>query len=189
MIAKPLNASLINDIIKKYNYTLGVELGVRRGEFSAFLLQENPELCMSCVDLWGDDPSMDEKHPHENNYKIYRENIGPYEDRVFEYRMLLDDAAKIIAQMPVPKSFDFVFIDATHTYAALKNDIERWLPLVRPGGLLCGHDFHPHFDNGGIIRAVNELTGPRENISMEEAIKNRKHFVDPVSTCWYYWVK
>ena len=184
-IPKPLNASLINDIIKKYNYTLGVELGVRRGEFSAFLLQENPELCMSCVDLWGDDPSMNEKHPHENNYKIYRRNIEPYEGRVFEYRMLLDDAAKLFAY----GSFDFVFIDATHTYNALKNDIEKWLPLVRTGGLLCGHDYHPAFDNGGIIRAVNELTGFRKGADIGQAIEEKWHFVDLESTCWYYWVK
>mgnify|MGYP006921341433 CR=1 FL=1 len=185
MIAKPLNASLINDIIKKYNYSTGIELGVRRGEFSAFLLQENPELHMYCVDLWGDDPSMDEKHPHENNYKTYRKNIEPYQNRAFEYRMLLDDAAKLFA----PSSFDFVFIDATHTYNALKNDIEKWLPLVRPGGLLCGHDFHPHFDNGGIIRAVNELTGFRKGADIEQAIAEKLHFVDLDSTCWYYWIK
>lgn len=188
MIPEPLNASVINRIIKKYNYTIGAELGVRRGEFSAFLLQENPELYMSCVDLWGDDPALNEKNqPHESNYKQYKKNILPYEDRVFEYRMLLDDAAKIISQTPVPKSFDFVFIDATHTYDALKNDINKWLPLVRTGGLLCGHDYHPFFDNGGMTRMVDELTGPRENISIEEAINARKHFVDPVSTCWYYW--
>jgi len=190
MIDAPLNAVLINQIIKKYDYTLGAELGVRRGEFSTFLLQENPNLYMSCVDLWADHQALNERdQPHENNYKAFKNNIAPYEDRCEEYRMLLNDAAKFIEQWPSTKAFNFVFIDATHTYDALKNDIKKWLPFITSGGLLCGHDYHPFFDSGGMIRAVDELTGPRKDIPIEEAIQTKENFVDPVSTCWYYWVK
>lgn len=190
MTEEPLNAKLINQIVKKYNYTVGAELGVRRGEFSAFLMQENPNLHMSCIDLWGDDPALNERdQPHESNYNTYRQNTASYKDRVTEYRMLLDEAAKSISEMSAPKSFDFIFIDATHTYNALKNDIEKWLPFIRSGGLLCGHDYHPFFDNGGMIRMVDELTGARKDISIEEAVETKENFIDLISTCWYYWVK
>lgn len=37
-------------------------------------------------------------------------------------------------------SFDFVFLDGDHRYASIRRDIEHCLPLVRPGGILCGHD-------------------------------------------------
>lgn len=50
---------------------------------------------------------------------------------------------------------DMVFIDADHTYFAVKSDIEAYRPLVKPGGLLCGHDYHPT-DWPDVVRAVDE---------------------------------
>lgn len=50
---------------------------------------------------------------------------------------------------------DFIFIDAGHSYAAVKLDITMWLPKVREGGWFGGHDYHPKFP--GVIRAVGEF--------------------------------
>lgn len=36
--------------------------------------------------------------------------------------------------------FDLVFIDGNHSNKTTKQDISAWLPKVRPGGILCGHD-------------------------------------------------
>lgn len=49
---------------------------------------------------------------------------------------------------------DFVFIDAGHSYSAVKADIDHWRSKVRPGGWLGGHDYHPN--HPGVIRAVDE---------------------------------
>ncbi len=54
---------------------------------------------------------------------------------------------------------DFVFIDAGHSYAAVKADIAAWLPKVKPGGWFGGHDYHPKFP--GVIRAVGEEFGAK----------------------------
>ncbi|HBN75416.1 MAG TPA: hypothetical protein DD473_06285 [Planctomycetaceae bacterium] len=56
--------------------------------------------------------------------------------------------------------FDVVFIDAAHDYESVNQDIQLWLPKVKPGGLLCGHDFSR--DWPGVIRAVNELLPQRK---------------------------
>ena len=56
-----------------------------------------------------------------------------------------------------PYQVDLVFIDADHRYEAVKADIEYWLPKVRKGGVICGHDYGT-FD--GVKRATNEIFGP-----------------------------
>lgn len=38
------------------------------------------------------------------------------------------------------QSLDFVYIDGDHSYAAAKRDIVSWIPKVKVGGVICGHD-------------------------------------------------
>jgi hypothetical protein len=50
---------------------------------------------------------------------------------------------------------DMVFIDGDHEYEAVKRDILNARKMLKPGGILCGHDFsdaHP-----GVMKAVREL--------------------------------
>jgi glycosyltransferase involved in cell wall biosynthesis len=52
-------------------------------------------------------------------------------------------------------SFDLVFIDADHTYAGVKRDIEAWRPKARI--MLAGHDYCPEWP--GVRQAVDETVG------------------------------
>jgi predicted O-methyltransferase YrrM len=56
-----------------------------------------------------------------------------------------------------PNSADIVFIDAIHTYKSCKEDIIEWLKIVKPGGILAGHDFSLSFY--GVVLAVTEILG------------------------------
>jgi predicted O-methyltransferase YrrM len=52
--------------------------------------------------------------------------------------------------------FDLIFIDGNHTYESVKADIECWSKLLRPNGVLAGHDYgNPPWE--GVIKAVDEL--------------------------------
>jgi len=51
--------------------------------------------------------------------------------------------------------FDLVFLDADHSYEAVKADIETWLPLIRKKGILIGHDY----GEPGVVQAVDECFG------------------------------
>ena len=53
-------------------------------------------------------------------------------------------------------SLDFVYIDADHSYESVTADINAWLPKIKSGGYLGGHDWAPDNING-IEQACNEL--------------------------------
>jgi len=55
-------------------------------------------------------------------------------------------------------AFDIVFIDADHSYENTLADIRAWLPLVREGGYICGHDFGTK-QFPGVDKAVREMFG------------------------------
>lgn len=46
----------------------------------------------------------------------------------------------------------FVYIDAAHDFDSVLNDILAWLPKMRPGGMIAGHDYQ----DAGVRRAVYE---------------------------------
>ncbi len=53
------------------------------------------------------------------------------------------------------RKFDFIYLDASHEYADVLNDLREWWPLVDTGGVLVGDDFEePWF---GVIRAALEF--------------------------------
>lgn len=55
------------------------------------------------------------------------------------------------------KSLDFVFLDGGHTYEQVKKDILAYLPKLKKGGVMAGHDFDPTFP--GVEKAVREVFG------------------------------
>jgi hypothetical protein len=60
------------------------------------------------------------------------------------------------------KSIAIAYIDAIHTREGVKNDIKLWLPKIKKGGFITGHDYQGKFP--GVIKAVNELLGKPDKI-------------------------
>jgi hypothetical protein len=67
------------------------------------------------------------------------------------------------------ESIFFCFIDGSHEYEHVKDDIKAWFPKVKTGGIIAGHDFyginHPGYGEGhiGVFKAVDEEFG-HENV-------------------------
>lgn len=137
-------------------HVVGAEVGVWRGQFSELLLRLHGRLTLFMVDRW----NTKEQQPRHNRTQ---ESLR----REAERRTSIAPGRRLIVQMDsvaaaaerVDGSLDFVFIDADHTYEGCKRDIEAWLPKIRPGGLLGGHDYWPPFtkERGyGVCQAVDE---------------------------------
>ncbi|MCJ7767862.1 class I SAM-dependent methyltransferase [Candidatus Bathyarchaeota archaeon] len=60
------------------------------------------------------------------------------------------------AVVDVDEELDFVYIDGNHTYENVKRDIANYFPLIKPKGVIGGHDYVPYYFKG-VIKAVNEF--------------------------------
>jgi hypothetical protein len=90
-------------------------------------------------------------------YNTFLKNMDG-QANVIPLRMTSLEAAKVLSK----NKFDMVFIDALHEYEPVRADILEWLPLISPGGILCGHDYAPGCPWGvGVIKAVDELLPQR----------------------------
>jgi predicted O-methyltransferase YrrM len=59
--------------------------------------------------------------------------------------------------------FDFIFLDADHSYESVKQDIELWWPRVKKGGVMAFHDcYEGHGYFPGVYQAVSEKFGEPE---------------------------
>lgn len=56
-----------------------------------------------------------------------------------------------------PNTVDMVYIDAIHEYEHVREDLAAWLPKIRKGGFMSGHEYAPW--HPGVQQAVNENFG------------------------------
>lgn len=158
---------VVAELLGEYGLTsYGVEVGVKEGLFSGHLLGRFPDLVMVGIDPYEIQPecglSKDDGFESYKNWdfegilKQLEENTGKFGERFTLMREYSLDAAEKFA----PHSLDFVFIDAQHTYSCVRDDINAWIGKVKPGGLLCGHDYHPRLQRfADLILAVDRYAG------------------------------
>lgn len=142
----------------------GVEVGVWKGKLSERLLRHLPLLHLTLVDRWAPPRPEDSYYDSDTISRVSQQSFDGALEMVTEIAKA-NEGRVVVIQGPSldvstlfnDASQDFVFIDADHTYPGVKRDIEAWLPKVKPGGLLCGHDYgqalHP-----GVQTAVDEAT-------------------------------
>ena len=82
-------------------------------------------------------------------YNTFLNNIDNYKN-ISHIKKTSDEAVS-----EIPNDFvDFVYIDGLHTYEQVKKDIANYLPKIKNGGFIGGHDYHPNHQ--GVVDAINE---------------------------------
>ena len=128
----------INTIPEADRGTL-VEVGAAAGEGTVMFAEAFKRVI--CVDPWA----------KAKYFQAWKERTKQYKT-VSAWQAYSVDIARRYASEHV--TFDVVYIDAIHDYEHVSQDIKAWLPLVRKGGYIGGHDYSKKFD--GCIRAVAE---------------------------------
>ncbi len=135
-----------------------VEVGSYEGQSAAFLaveiLNSGKQIKFDCIDTW---TNHNDVRDSDETYNMFLNNMKPVEGVYNPIRMDSIEASKLYED----NSIDFVYIDADHSYEAVKNDINAWLPKVKPNGILAGHDY-PMLS---VREAVHETLGEK-NISV-----------------------
>lgn len=144
------------------NYDVLVEIGVWKGHSISFLANEIKNRGyvaeIYAVDLWDDTYKWEnptQLHLREQVpylYDIYTENKKRFcvSDMIIDLKGLSWEMADNFEDGTV----DFVFIDADHEYTSVVKDITAWLPKIRKGGMISGHDYN---NPCGVKQAVTEL--------------------------------
>ena len=110
------------------------------------------------------DPYIDDYDPNDpacklasfdSVYEEFKKNMGIHPN-VQHIRKKSNDAVSDVQEI------DFLYIDGVHVYRQVKQDIINYLPKIKPGGFIGGHDYHPFWS--GVVQAVDEFLGPPDMI-------------------------
>ena len=140
---------------------VGAEIGVQRGDNAAVLIEETEPIAVSLVDAWqhrntGTDYDQDranaEQSKHDANFAHVRQRFMSGATAV---RLTSEQFWKLSAG-----GYDWIYIDADHTYEAVIADLRGASRCVKPGGIIAGHDYcdSSQTTQFGVIQAVDKFT-------------------------------
>ena len=140
--------------MRKYDCRRVCELGVYKGDNFQRMIVHQPEVAVA-VDLWKDDGIRSHNDVNytqaelESQYKYFKKKVKGFPN-VQIIRNYTIHAAKLYPD----NYFDFVYIDADHSYEGSYTDIITWYAKVKPGKFLVGHDYRKKY---GVFEAVNKF--------------------------------
>ena len=145
----------IGIFLKKHNLNkLICEVGVFKGSNLIKLLKTAQPTLIYGIDNW-DNTGISNHHissnidPNEMYNNLKQIEIDNYNLKII--KGLSVDTAKNFPD----RFFDFIYLDASHDYSSVKNDIKAYWPKVKINGILAGHDYSSR--KCGLKIAVNEF--------------------------------
>lgn len=133
-----------------------VELGTYHGASFFAVCQAIRDFKIDCsptaVDLW-----LGDEHAGKYGGDVYKSFKRMLEDRYPGVgRILREDFTEAAANFG-NHSLDLIHIDGLHTYEAVKNDYEIWLPKVSENGVILLHDTNVRERGFGVWKFWDEI--------------------------------
>lgn len=120
-------------------FTKGAEIGTWAGEYAARLCETVPGLHLTCVDPWM--VYSEYRDPKNDPDRMERTYLGAKE-RLSRFNCTILRMTSVEGARRVPDgSLDFVYIDGNHAAKFVTQDLRAWVPKVRSGGIVAGHDY------------------------------------------------
>lgn len=134
-----------------------VEIGSWVGESAIALYYGAPQATIHCIDTWqgsesdGTGPFIQSIQDGRSIQELWHHNTQSVDPHAF----IPHTGKSTDVAMTWNTKANLIFIDAEHTYDAVKADIAAWFPHLHRKGVLCGHDYGQNFP--GVAKAVNEF--------------------------------
>jgi predicted O-methyltransferase YrrM len=141
----------LSDLINKRRYKKIIEIGTAYGGNAAFILSETEIESLTCIDPYKFYPAMpgfscQEEYDTLFQFAQARLSFWPHAEIL---RLTSKEA------FPILEPADLIFLDGSHEYDDVKWECENYNKLVKPGGVLSGHDYNI-FE--GVNKAVDEFS-------------------------------
>ncbi len=122
-----------------------IEIGSMHGK-SAYAMATASNSTIYCLDFWyGNDVISEDKIWRKNSLEVFSSFIMECKN-IIPKQIAMETEGKLDWNMPI----DMVFIDASHHNPNDWDLIEYWLPKIKKGGILCGHDYYT-IEKHGIV--------------------------------------
>ncbi len=133
------------------NGFIGIEIGTWEGDFSYALLNNTSISKLYCIDPYRhfqnneypDGMNSLTQIQFDEKFNIVQKRFEQFGKRVEFLRMTSDEAITLFDD----NSIDFIYIDGNHDYKYVLNDIRKWYPKVKIGGILAGDDIYSTKDD------------------------------------------
>lgn len=124
--------------------SLGAEIGVQRGDFSAEILAALQPAKLILVDPWqhqddplyANDPANIDQGGHEANERFVRERFS-----LFPHVEIMREFSSFAFLRIPKKSLSWVYLDGAHHFKGVWGDLIDASLAVKDGGVIMGHDY------------------------------------------------
>lgn len=126
-----------------------VEVGVFEGKSFAYLVVEalNSFKKIECIAV--------DAFPWDDLLPRFLKNMEPLKGK---YKIEIGNSHEV-AERFTDGSLSMVFIDANHTKPFVEADIKAYLPKIKKGGVISGHDYNDQHPE--LCEAVDEIFGDK----------------------------
>lgn len=179
-----LDPIVLNAILEPFAHlnTVGVEIGSLHGKSSYTIAKSINPGKLYCIDPWDNFESYDPAYENILQFTKFPKP-GTFNSIDFFKKNVKDCDNIIPIQGYSPKcvsdwglEIDFIFIDGLHQNPSDKENIDFWLPFIKKGGLLIGHDYYTNGEYPDII----------DNIRYLQQRLGKNVVTTPNSSVWYF---
>ena len=147
----------LNNLVDFLPGGIMTEIGSYSGESSIIFATKFDKVY--CIDPWDDNICIMDNIPMDQIESSFDERCSKF-DNIFKIKGTGNSSVNQFEN----KSLDFVYIDADHSYSAVLQDINTWIPKIKDGGYIGGHDYGLGF---GVEKAVDEKFGIPDEIFVD----------------------